>query len=421
METTLRRIADTLGALRDAVETAWSEGAWSPESWPPTLAWWLLALAALLMLAALRRGRPRPLDVRPPQLLITQGEVVPDPDAGVPTRRRRPSDPSGAQGGTLAMTVSNLSRYPVQLLEVALRGESRGAPRVAEVEAVVPAMGAVEVVTRLPLGLQGDGWLDLYCYAAAPRHKTHRHRAELVWEPWAARFKVAPMEQVVTPARRLASDERNARFDLPAVLGEATVVAPAATAATVPPVEPRPTPVVAAPPASVPTPSATPVPAPPASARPLASRGAPEERETAREAPHDAVRAEAHDAVRANARGAVRAEAHDAVRAEARGAVRAGTDDAGPGTAAGDRTNPSLGALWSRLPRRGGRADPQAVDVAPGERGDPPAAAAGRADANDARDAGTRATDPTAGNADAAAPPVPTVRQRRRLEFPDEF
>jgi len=392
LETTLRRIADTLAPLRDAVETAWSAGAWSPENWPPTLAWWLLALAALLMLAALRRGRPRPLDVRPPQLLITQGEVVPDPDAGAPTRRKRANDPSGAQAGTLTMTVSNLSRYPVQLLEVALRGESRGAPRVAEVEAVVPAMGAVEVVTRLPLGLQGDGWLDLYCYAAAPRHKTHRHRAELVWEPWAARFKVAPMEQVVTPARRLASDERNARFDVPAVPSEAPAVAPAATVAAVPPVEPKPTPVVAAPPASVPTASATPVPVPPPSARPPASREAPEASEAAQKAPHGGAHA----------------------------AGRAGADGAGPDTAAGDRSTPSLGALWSRLPHRGVRGDPRSSDAA-GERGGQAPAAAGRADANDARAAGTRTTDPEAGDLDTAGPSVPTVRQRRRLEFPDEF
>jgi hypothetical protein len=215
VETTLRRIGDTLGALVDALTSAWAAGAWRPETWPPTM-WILLgALVVLILLAAVRRRRPPPLEVRPPQLLITQGEIIPDtPADAAPRRRRRGIDPSAAAAGSLTMTVSNLSRYPVQLLEVAVREESRGAPRVAEVDAVVPAMGSVDVAVRVPLALRGDGWIDVYCYAAAPRHKVHRHRAELVWEPWAARFKVAPMEQVASPVRQLASEDRKARFEL---------------------------------------------------------------------------------------------------------------------------------------------------------------------------------------------------------------
>jgi hypothetical protein len=236
VETTLRRIGDTLGALIDALTSAWAAGAWRPETWPPTM-WILLgALVVLILLAALRRRRPPPLEVRPPQLLITQGEIIPDtPADAAPRRRRRGIDPSAAVAGSLTMTVSNLSRYPVQLLEVAVREESRGAPRVAEVDAVVPAMGSVDVAVRVPLALRGDGWIDVYCYAAAPRHKVHRHRAELVWEPWAARFKVAPMEQVASPVRRLASEDRKARFELveptvPEVVGQEF---PPATAAPV--------------------------------------------------------------------------------------------------------------------------------------------------------------------------------------------
>lgn len=238
METALRRIADMLGAFADAVAAWFATGAWRPEAWPGIT--WVLVGAFLVLswLLAWRRRAPRALDVRPPQLLVTSGEVVPDgtdePAYRPSGRRRRRSSPEahGVAGG-YTMTVSNLSRYPVQLLEVALRDGRRGAPQVAAVDAVVPAMGSVSVSGRIPLGLRGDGWLDLYCYAAAPRVKMHRHRVELVWEPWAARFKAAPLEQVSVPARRLASDEPDARFledEAPEVFVPAPV-APAAVAA----------------------------------------------------------------------------------------------------------------------------------------------------------------------------------------------
>ncbi|MFN2321371.1 MAG: hypothetical protein ABR510_00235 [Trueperaceae bacterium] len=218
METALRRIADMLEAFIDAFAAWFATGAWRPEAWPGIT--WVLVAAFLVLswLLAWRRRGPRGLDVRPPpQLLVTSGEVVPDgtdePERRPSgRRRRRPAPQADADAGAYTMTVSNLSRYPVQLLEVALRDGRRGAPRVATVDAVVPAMGSVSVSGRIALGLRGDGWLDLYCYAAAPRVKVHRHRVELVWEPWAARFKAAPLEQVSAPARRLASDEPDARF-----------------------------------------------------------------------------------------------------------------------------------------------------------------------------------------------------------------
>jgi len=233
----VRRILETAGAFGEAAWTWWSDLA-ARASWPPALGPWLLALVALLLLAGLRRRRPPPLEVRPPQLLITQGEVLPEPGPqGPPRRRRRPGDPAAAAAGHLTMTLSNLSRYPVQVLEVAVRQESRGAPRVAELEAVVPPLGALDLAVRLPLGLTGDGWLDVYCYATAPRQKLHRHRAELVWEPWVSRFKVAPMEQATVAARRLASDERSALFELPEP--PAPGAAGSATPATAAPSSPR--------------------------------------------------------------------------------------------------------------------------------------------------------------------------------------
>ena len=267
----MRRILETAAAFGEAAWAWWSDLA-AEASWPPALGPWLLALVALLLLAALRRRRPPPLEVRPPQLLITQGEV--QPEVGPPTsarRRRRPGDPGAAASGQLRMTLSNLSRYPVQVLEVALRQESRGAPRVAELEAVVPPLGALELEARVPLGLSGDGWLDVYCYAAAPRHKLHRHRAEFVWEPWVSRFKVAPMEQATAAAKRLASDERSAVFELPEPPADVAVAAaaqdaPVAGARSAPARAPRgapPTPPVASP-AAEEAPAPTPEPAKPA-------------------------------------------------------------------------------------------------------------------------------------------------------------
>ena len=217
METALRRIADMLEAFFEAASAWFAAGAWRPETWPG-ITWVLVAaLVVLTWLLAWRRRAPRALDVRPPQLLVTSGEVVPDgtdePGVRPSGRRRRRLEPvAQAAAGAYTMTVSNLSRYPVQLLEVALRDGRRGAARVAALDAIVPAMGSVTVSGRIPLGLRGDGWLDLYAYAPAPRVKMHRHRVELVWEPWAARFKAAPLEQVSAPARRLASDEPEARF-----------------------------------------------------------------------------------------------------------------------------------------------------------------------------------------------------------------
>lgn len=287
----MRRILETAAAFGEAAWAWWRDLA-AGASWPPALGPWLLALVALLLLAALRRRRPPPLEVRPPQLLITQGEVL--PEAGplaTPRRRRRPDDPGAAVAGRLTMTLSNLSRYPVQVLEVALRQESRGAPRVAELEALVPPLGALELAVRVPLGLSGDGWLDVYCYAAAPRQKLHRHRAELVWEPWVSRFKVAPMEQATVAAKRLASDERGAAFELPEP--PAVVVAAPAPAADVG--GPRAAPArasrgTASGPAPGPAPSPAPGPAPRPAPGP--ARDAPRSGPPASDAPESAPQAE---------------------------------------------------------------------------------------------------------------------------------
>ena len=253
--------------------------------WWPELLPWLVALVLLLALFTLRRRRPAALTVQPPALLITQGEVVlPGP---VAERSRRGASPAAARSGTLSMTLSNLSRYPVQVLEVALRPARTAPPRVATVEALVPALAAAEVSVEVPLQLTGDSWLEVYCYAAAPRRKLHRHRAELVWEPWMQRFKVAPMDQLTAPVRRLASAESRAILEIPAPTPKPKPVAaptPSRRAPTPPApglkrpmqaaVPPATDPPVVAPPAAPPPVAAPPV-APPVAAPPVATPVAP--------------------------------------------------------------------------------------------------------------------------------------------------
>jgi len=375
----VRRILETVAAFNDAAWAWWTDVA-AQGSWPPSLGPWLLALVVLLLLAALRRRRPPPLEVRPPQLLITQGEVVPEAAPQTPARRRwRAGDPGAAQAGRLTMTVSNLSRYPVQVLEVALRQESRGAPRVAELEAVVPALGALEVETRVPLGLAGDGWLDVYCYAAAPRHKLHRHRAELVWEPWVSRFKVAPMEQVTAPVKRLASDEGKALFDLPEPPLTAYVepMAPAPTGAGVRPDASAPAGrAVVKPSAIAATPSAVAAPpAPGATAKPPVATPA-----------------------RPDAAAAPRPDAGAVPRPDAAAAPK-------PDTTA-------LGALWARLPKRDGARDGARPPGSPEADDTTPAGARARLD---------RSVSDRAREAPDAPPAVPEKRERPKLEFPDDF
>jgi len=223
VETALRRMGEMIEATTQAVRDWFAAGGavdpMDPGTWPVGLWWLLAAFVVLLFAATLRRRARRPLDVRPPEILITQGELVPEAYLG------------RLGSGLLTMTVSNLGRYPVQLLEAANRS-GNGRFGVADVVALVPAMGEVDVEVHLPVGKLEDGVLDVFCYAAATRTKTWRHRAELVWEPWAKRFKVAPLEQRIEPAKALVSSRRDVvRMDDVRKAAEA-VAQQAATAAS---------------------------------------------------------------------------------------------------------------------------------------------------------------------------------------------
>jgi hypothetical protein len=372
------------------------------------------------------------------------------------------------------MTVSNLSRYPVQLLEVALRDGRRGAPRVAIVEAVVPAMGSVSVSGRVPLGLRGDGWMDVYCYAAAPKVKMHRHRVEVVWEPWAARFKVAPLEQVSVPARRLASDEPDARFledDLPEPTDHGVVAgtpperpperrdAPSPNPVRPAPIADRPTtPPPSSPPASgapgatpsaVVAPSAAASPSNPApSAAPSATSSAVSSAARSADAPTPRTGAASSAAPRSRAASATprgTAQPAGAPSDDALGVPRIATPPVGVAVAGRGGTSartadglpigrptirPERGPTEPaepssdpvRAPARGAVRDP-----VPGPADEPVADRASERPARtetSARPAPpVRATpeDRPAVAGEDAAPPEPPARRRPRLEFPDEF
>jgi len=210
----LQQLATDLLAWWQATTAAWV--------WWPDLVPWIVALLGLLLLA-LRRRRPARLLVAPPALLISQGEVALTGVEG--DRSRRGASPAGALAGDGVMTLSNLSRYPVQVLEVAVRPSRRAPPRVASTHTLVPALGSAEIRCEIPLQLTGDSLLEVYFYAAAPKRKVYRHRVELVWEPWMRRFKVAPMDQVTTPVRRLPSVEPRAVLEIPEQSHEAPPVA----------------------------------------------------------------------------------------------------------------------------------------------------------------------------------------------------
>ena len=165
------------------------------------LVWWVAGgvVLALLLLWLLFRRRRAAAASRPEVLLslgtiVLQGDV---PEGGVdrPGSRHR-----------LRLTVSNLNPYAVQVLELALKTPEMSAPVTAEVAAVVPPEGSVVLEESIE-GLAGEeGRINLYFYTVGGRG-VYRLQAPFVLEPWNERYKISPVNQSVTPARRLASAE----------------------------------------------------------------------------------------------------------------------------------------------------------------------------------------------------------------------
>ncbi len=177
----------------------WSTLSPDPSTWVP-FTWVLAALVLVMLLTWILRPR-RSATARRPELLISHGELrVRGAAASVSSSLHAPDDVAFV----LSMTVSNLSAVPVQLLELAVRTNGSSAPTTADVPAVLPPHGAVEVTAELREAGGDEGTLELFVYVPDMRPKTFRVRARLLWEPWNARFRVLPLDQKVEPARGLA-------------------------------------------------------------------------------------------------------------------------------------------------------------------------------------------------------------------------
>ena len=192
-------MADQIQSTAASLRHWWSTLSPDPSTWVP-FTWVLAALLLLGLLILIMRPR-RPAAGRRPELLISHGELR---FVGAPERVASSLYAPAEGAFALSMTVSNLSAVPVQLLELALRTNGSTAPTTAEVPAVLPPHGAVEVSAELREAGGDEGTLELFVYVPDMPPKTFRVRARLLWEPWNARFRVLPLDQKVEPARRLA-------------------------------------------------------------------------------------------------------------------------------------------------------------------------------------------------------------------------
>lgn len=175
---------------------------WNPATWD-ALTWLLVPGCLLLLLIVLIRprreeaSRPRGRGARSnePELLISLGEVA--------AYGQDVSD-GGAQI-YLSMTVSNLSDFPVQLLEVAVDMDATNVPLVLELSQLLAAQQSITIKQDIPEISGQTGVISLYLYSAASGKKTFALYASLEWEPWNYRYKISPLAQHLSPVKRLAS------------------------------------------------------------------------------------------------------------------------------------------------------------------------------------------------------------------------
>lgn len=198
-------VADTLAAVRAwLLPYGWDPRLWD---WPLWLALGSLALLLLWLLLALWRPRRRWRERRP-ELLVSRGvlQLVDEEGATLENLLLDDEDAPPRNGRfELRACVSNLSAFPVQLLEISVRTELAPEPSVVEVAALLPPHGVVDLEADL-LGLTGEvGMLELYFYAANHSRRSYRLRVELRWEPWRGCYKVQPLAQLIEPARGLPS------------------------------------------------------------------------------------------------------------------------------------------------------------------------------------------------------------------------
>jgi len=190
-------MSDQVQATAGQLPGWWAKLSPDPRTWAP-FTWVLAGLVLVVLLALMIRPRRR-AGARRPELLISHGELRVAAWAApkVVSSLRAPA----SAAYELAMTVSNLSASPVQLLELAVRTNDASAATAAEVAAVLPPHGAVDVTADLREAGGDEGVLDLFVYVPDMPPKTFRVRAKLLWEPWNARYRVLPLDQRVDVAR----------------------------------------------------------------------------------------------------------------------------------------------------------------------------------------------------------------------------
>lgn len=200
--------------LRDQL-AAMGGGSLDPRTWGSP-AWVGLVVAALLVaLAAAWRARLRARR-RLPEMLISHGEISVGEHDDRPGGEHATSFASGAGVVTgrephyLQLALSNLTPYPVQLIELAVRTRGGRLPVVAEAGAVVPPHGAVDVAADL-FDVAGEAvTVELYLFSGRVRGRTFRLTAPLEWEPWSSRYRIRALDGRSEGVARLASAERRA-------------------------------------------------------------------------------------------------------------------------------------------------------------------------------------------------------------------
>lgn len=154
----------------------------------------LLGLVLLVLAARLlRRRAKRP---KPPDLLLSRGEIA-------------QAENSGLQH--LTVKVSNLNPFPVQLLELAVKTDRMPAPLGIDAVELLPPHQAVELEAALPHDVVGDtGVVHAYAHVPGRSAAVYRLQATFEWEPWNKRYKISPLGQTLRRARRLSSSEQDA-------------------------------------------------------------------------------------------------------------------------------------------------------------------------------------------------------------------
>lgn len=181
--------ATLLAAWAWLIGLNWNPAGWHNSTWVVLFS--LLLIIALFWLRSARRRRAQQFaPYTRPELLVTRGEIIPEEE------RAR-----------LRLTISNLSPYPLQVLELALQSDATNLPGWLELTPLLDVGASVKLEEAIaPLrGQQGELWV--YVYAPATPKKLFRLRASFAREPWNGRHKISPLGQRIEPVKELASAE----------------------------------------------------------------------------------------------------------------------------------------------------------------------------------------------------------------------